>query len=69
MKKESQGQPYYVLNKKESDLLVRWINNAVVTVASTFYGINSVGTASRYSMAQKRFPIPRPNGLLSIINL
>lgn len=64
MKKENRGQYDYALDKEKSVLIVRWMDNAVVTVASTVYGINPVGMASRYSMAQKkRIGIQRPNAI------
>ena len=43
-------------------LIVRWRDNAVVTVASTSSGVAPVSTANRYSASdKKRIQIARPN--------
>lgn len=43
-------------------MFTRWMDNSVVTIASTCYGIEPVGQVKRYSKKEKKFMnCPRPN--------
>lgn len=39
--------------KNNAVMMVRWNDNAVVTIASTSYGVNPLATVKRYSKSQK----------------
>ncbi|KAH9385104.1 hypothetical protein HPB48_027144 [Haemaphysalis longicornis] len=45
-------------------LIVRWMDNSVVAIASTVHGIEAMSSADRYSPAhKKRIKVPRPNAV------
>ncbi|KAG5877348.1 hypothetical protein JTB14_005148 [Gonioctena quinquepunctata] len=52
--KQSRGHMEYVLERNSGVLLVRWMDNAVVTMASTSDGAHPIGTVERYSQKEKR---------------
>ncbi|XP_054729248.1 piggyBac transposable element-derived protein 3-like [Anastrepha obliqua] len=60
MKKRERGSYEYA---SQGDVVVaRWMDNSVVTVASTDHKVHPLGTASRYSKACKqKIKIPRPH--------
>ncbi|KAJ8936519.1 hypothetical protein NQ318_022607 [Aromia moschata] len=70
MKKKNRGDYDFALDNKQKLLIVRWMDNYVVTVASTAHGIKLISMASRYSTVpgvdillhrKKRIAIPCPN--------
>lgn len=66
MKKKERGTFEYAC--QGDVIVVRWMDNSVVTVASTSYGVNPLGSADRYSKARKqKVKVPRPN-LIGIYN-
>lgn len=41
---------------------MRWVDNGLVTMASTCHGVNPLANVKRYSQAEKKIiPVPRPN--------
>jgi len=54
MKKEPRGAYDVILDQKSAVCLVRWNDSKVVTVASTFAGVQPLQKANRYSSAQKK---------------
>ncbi|RVE42918.1 hypothetical protein evm_012446 [Chilo suppressalis] len=66
MKKKERG--YYEFSCQGDVVVVRWMDNSVVTVASTDHKVNPLGFADRYSKAsQQKIKVPRPN-LIAIYN-
>ncbi|XP_046685485.1 piggyBac transposable element-derived protein 3-like [Homalodisca vitripennis] len=62
MKKQSRGYYDYVSCKKENLIIVRWMDNSVVTVASNCYSVEPVGKVDRYSQTHKKhIQITQPN--------
>ncbi|KAJ8959792.1 hypothetical protein NQ314_006150 [Rhamnusium bicolor] len=62
MKKTSRGTYDYVLTEDKNVVVTRWMDNSVVTVASTVHTVIPVSNASRYSASEKKeIGIPRPN--------
>ncbi|KAF2887039.1 hypothetical protein ILUMI_19134 [Ignelater luminosus] len=61
MIKKSRGEYHYVLNTTNGILLVRWVDNNIVSLASTKYGIQPLGEVRRYSQTQKKnIQVSRP---------
>lgn len=61
MSKESRGHIVSRLNKEDGIMLTRWMDNAVVTMASTSYGVNPIQNVKRYSQSEKKIiQVPRP---------
>lgn len=54
MKKAQRGSFENQLNKDDGIILIRWIDNSIVTMASTSYGVQPTSTVSRYSQAEKK---------------
>nr|CAH7715975.1 unnamed protein product [Callosobruchus chinensis] len=56
MKKEKRGVFEYATTKVDgsSVIITRWMDNSVVTVASTCHGVNPITSAKRYSVAEKK---------------
>nr|CAH7749592.1 unnamed protein product [Callosobruchus chinensis] len=56
MKKEKRGVFEYATTKVvgSSVIITRWMDNSVVTVASTCHGVNPITSAKRYSVAEKK---------------
>ncbi|KAF2903608.1 hypothetical protein ILUMI_02579 [Ignelater luminosus] len=54
MKKKSRGEYDYVLDRTNGILLVRWVDNNIVSLASIKYGIQPLCEVKRYSQAQKK---------------
>lgn len=54
MEKEGRGAFASKIAKDDGIILVRWTDNAVVTMASTTYGVQPLSMASRYSKSQKK---------------
>ncbi|KAG5864540.1 hypothetical protein JTB14_007595 [Gonioctena quinquepunctata] len=52
--KQARGHMEYVLVRNSGVLLVRWMDNAIVTMASTSDGAHPIGTIKRYSRKEKR---------------
>ena len=54
LKKEPRGAYDVALDKKSAVCLVRWNDSKVVTVASTYAGVQPLQKANRYSAAEKK---------------
>ncbi|KAJ8954297.1 hypothetical protein NQ318_005880, partial [Aromia moschata] len=52
--KKRRGEYQHVIEKNSGILLVRWLDNSVVTMASTNAGVSPVGSVKRFSQAEKR---------------
>lgn len=66
MKKRARGSYEYAT--QGDVVVVRWMDNSVVTVASTDYKVNPVGNADRYSRVhKKKVKVPRPH-LIGVYN-
>ncbi|KAK9679232.1 hypothetical protein QE152_g40187 [Popillia japonica] len=50
----SQEEHESALDKANGILLARWVDNGVVTTASTCFGVNPFGQVRRYSQAEKK---------------
>lgn len=62
MKTKSRGEYVSVLDKTHGIILTRWMDNNVVSIASTNYGNYPLGTVQRFSQKEKRvLQITRPN--------
>lgn len=60
-KKSNRGDHHSVIDKEQGIIFVRWIDNNVVTVASTGYGVEPLSQVNRYSRKEKKLiNIPRP---------
>lgn len=53
-KKFNRGHMESIISKDNGAILVRWNDNAVVTMASTSYGVNPLSLVKRYSRAEKK---------------
>ncbi|KAH9378181.1 hypothetical protein HPB48_015991 [Haemaphysalis longicornis] len=63
IKRKTRGYEEHALSDDEI-IIVRWMDNSVVTIASTVLGIEPISSADRYSRAQKkRIKVPRPNAV------
>ncbi|KAJ8967162.1 hypothetical protein NQ314_003050 [Rhamnusium bicolor] len=61
MKKKTRVEYVHTLDKRNGILLVRWVDNNIVSMVSTTYGISPLEEVKRYSQAQKKnIQIPRP---------
>ncbi|XP_045477491.1 piggyBac transposable element-derived protein 3-like [Harmonia axyridis] len=61
MKKKKRGSIESKISKDEGVILVRWTDNAPVTMASTSYGIEPTSLVKRYSQSEKKIiQIPQP---------
>jgi DNA excision repair protein ERCC-6 len=61
MMKHARGSFEYVMNKQDGIIIARWVDNSVVTMASTVHGMMPTSNAQRYSQAEKRtISVPRP---------
>ncbi|KAK8787485.1 hypothetical protein V5799_022738, partial [Amblyomma americanum] len=61
VKRQPRGHEEHVLSD-DGIIVFRWMDNSVVTIASTIHGVEPVSSADRYSRAQKkRIKVPRPN--------
>ena len=62
MEKEKRGLYNSVLDKDTGICITRWKDSKVVTMASTYAGVNPIKKAQRYSKAEKkRVEITQPN--------
>ena len=62
MEKEKRGSYDSVLDKDTGICITRWKDSKVVTMASTYAGVNPIKKAQRYSKAEKkRVEITQPN--------
>lgn len=63
IERKTRGYKEHALSDDEI-IIVRWMNNCVVTIASTVHGVEPMSSANRYSRAQKkRIKVPRPNAV------
>ncbi|XP_030762656.1 piggyBac transposable element-derived protein 3-like [Sitophilus oryzae] len=61
IKKTVRGTYDYALTDDKKIVITRWMDNSVVTVASTVHGVQPVTNALRYSSKEKKkIGIPRP---------
>jgi len=61
VKKMARGTSDHRLDSNSNILVVRWHDNSVVTLASNCHGVEPVGSAQRWSSAEKcRVDIPQP---------
>lgn len=61
VKKMARGTSDHRLDSNSNILVVRWHDNSVVTLASNCHGVEPVGSAQRWSSAEKRrVNIPQP---------
>ncbi|XP_039297935.1 piggyBac transposable element-derived protein 3-like [Nilaparvata lugens] len=62
LKRKKRGTLEFAKSEEESILVARWVDNAVVTVASTCYGINPIQNVQRYCREEKKkMNVPRPH--------
>ena len=54
LKKQPRGSMDYRLDSQKSVIVVRWNDNSVVTLASNCHGIEPMGSAQRWSHAEKK---------------
>jgi len=60
--KKKRGEYEHIIEKNDGILLVRWMDNSVVTIASTNAGVQPEGTVKRYCQKEKKHVlVPRPN--------
>ncbi|KAH7958814.1 hypothetical protein HPB49_005429 [Dermacentor silvarum] len=62
IKRKSRGYEEHALSD-EGIIIVRWMDNSVVTIASTVHDVEPMSSADRYSRAQKRIKVPHPNAV------
>ena len=61
-KKSARGTYDYRLDTQSSTIVVRWNDNSVVTLASNCHGVEPIGSAQRWSSAEKsRISISQPH--------
>ncbi|CAH1968148.1 unnamed protein product [Acanthoscelides obtectus] len=64
MTKANRGTLVAKIDKEDGIILMRWIDNAVVTVASTSYGMNPIQQVKRYSQTEKKIiQVPRSHAI------
>nr|CAH7735590.1 unnamed protein product [Callosobruchus chinensis]CAH7735593.1 unnamed protein product [Callosobruchus chinensis] len=71
MKKEKRGVFEYATTKVDgsSVIITRWMDNSVVTVASTCHEVNPITSTKRYSVAEKKqIVIARPKNIAAYNN-
>lgn len=62
LEKQSRGDYSAILEKESGILYVRWLDNKVVTMASTSYGVAPVKAVQRFSRSEKKIVnVPRPD--------
>lgn len=62
LEKQSRGDFSAILERESGILYVRWLDNKVVTMASTSYGVAPVKTVERFSRTDKKIVnVPRPD--------
>lgn len=60
-KKKTRGWFESAIEKNTGVMFARWVDNSIVTVASTCHGVNPIATVKRYSQADKKIvQVPRP---------
>lgn len=63
IKRKTRGYEEHALSD-DGIIIVRWMDNSVVTIASTVHGVEPMSSADRYSRAQKkRIKVPRPTAV------
>ncbi|KAH6929130.1 hypothetical protein HPB50_023840 [Hyalomma asiaticum] len=63
IKRKTRGYEEHALSG-DGIIIVRWMDNSVVTVGSTMHGVEPMSSADRYSRAQKkRIKVPLPNAV------
>ncbi|KAJ8959938.1 hypothetical protein NQ314_006141 [Rhamnusium bicolor] len=68
MKKQPRGTIDSCIARDLGIIFVKWVDNNVVTVASTSYGVEPLSNVKRYSQSEKKIiQVPRPN-LIGLYN-
>lgn len=52
--KKTRGFYEHIIERNDGVILVRWMDNAVVTIASTSAGVHPEGTVKRYCQKEKK---------------
>lgn len=61
-KSAKRGEYFSILDRTTGIVFARWVDNNVVTVASTCYGVEPISQVRRYSSKEKKvITVPRPN--------
>ena len=64
MEKKARSTVASIIDRTHGILFVRWVDNGVVTVASTLNGVEPTSGVRRYSQAEKKtIIVPRPNAI------
>lgn len=62
MSKQTRGSHESIIDKTDGIIVVRWVDNSTVTVASSCFGIEPIVNVRRFSQAEKRHVyVPRPH--------
>lgn len=62
MAKRTRGSYDSIIDKNDGIIIVRWVDNSVVTVASTCFGLEPVANVRRFSQAEKKhIQVQRPD--------
>ncbi len=62
MDKKKRGTHESIIDKNDGIVIVRWVDNKTVTMASSCFGVGPVGNVRRYSQAEKKnIQVPRPD--------
>lgn len=54
LKKRKRGDYEHIIERNDGVLIVRWMDNSVVSMASTSVGVQPEGTVKRYCQKEKR---------------
>ena len=69
-KKKPRGHIEHIIEKNDGILLVKWMDNSVVTIASTNDGVHPLSSVKRYSQQEKKhLMVSRPNCIASYNNM
>lgn len=62
MAKRTRGTHESVIDRSNGIIFVRWVDNNIVTVASTCFGVEPIANVRRFSQAEKKhIQVPRPH--------
>lgn len=62
MDKKDRGSYESIIDRNDGIIIVRWVDNKTVTVASTCFGVEPISNVRRYSQAAKKnIQVPRPH--------
>ncbi|KAG8231008.1 hypothetical protein J437_LFUL010024 [Ladona fulva] len=54
IKKEQRGKSYSAILKRDGIAIIKWLDNSVVTVASTAYGVTPLMNVRRFCGKQRK---------------